>query len=274
MAERKHTRLFVASVGLTAALSVMSGLAPVTAASPMPLPPTACPAGAALPPGTIATIAGMGTPGSSGDGGPAIDAPVSTHYGTVAVDADGNVYFYDQGGSVRRIGTDGMITSFTGPATGAHYRGPATGIAFDTHGGLLLGDWGAHRIWKVDADGAATPFAGTGTQGLDADGPALDADITLTQVAVGPHGDVYFDGGPGFATIDPDGILHPFAGTGEAGFSGDGGPATLAQLSDEVVAVAAAPAGDVYLADADNHRIRRVDADGIDHDGGRHRRAG
>ena len=181
----------------------------------MPLPPTACPAGAASA-RHHRDHRGHGHARVVGDGGLAIDAPVSTHYGTVAVDADGNVYFYDQG-SCRRFGTDGMITAF-GPATGAHYSGPATGIAFDAHGGLLLGDWGAHRIWKVDADGAATPFAGTGTQGLDADGPALDADITLTQVAVGPHGDVYFDGGPGFATIDRDGDPHPFAGTGEAGF--------------------------------------------------------
>jgi hypothetical protein len=234
------------------------------AATPPPaLPPTACPAGAPLESADIATIAGTGVSGSSGDGGMATAATFSTYAGTVAVDAAGSVYF-PSGGEIRRIGLDGIISPFADRTSGATITGPAVGIAFDANGDLLAMDWGANRIWRIDQSGKGTAIAGTGRSGALVDGaPALDSAIGGTYLAVGPNGDLYFDGGPGFATIDTSGKVRAFAGTGTTGFSGDGGPATAAQLSDEVEGVVADDAGNVYLADANNHRIRKVDASGV-----------
>ena len=237
---------------------------PVASTVALSLPPTDCPAGTVLHSGDIATIAGTGEPGSSGDGGQATAATFSTYAGTVAVDTAGAVYFPADGGesgaSASTASSRPSPTSRRAPCS----SGPAIGIAFDANGDLLAMDWGANRIWKIDQTGKSTPIAGTGRSGVVVDGrPALEADIGGTQLAVGPHGDLYFDGGPGFATIDTAGNIHAFAGTGTAGFSGDGGPATAAQLSDEVEGVVADAAGDVYLADGDNHRIRKVDAAGV-----------
>ena len=102
-------------------------------------------------------------------------------------------------------------------------------------------------------------MAGNGTGGSAGNGgPALDAEIELAQVAVGPAGDLYFDDSNAYRTVDPSGTIDAFAGTGTAGFSGDGGPAVSAMLGEEVLGVAADANGNVYLGDQGNHRIRKV----------------
>ena len=112
--------------------------------------------------------------------------------------------------------------------------------------------------------GTFTSIAGTGTLGSDGDGgPATEAGIQPSGIAIGPRGDLYFDDLNRYRTIDPGGIIHAFAGTGTPGFSGDGGPATKATFSTEIVGVAADAAGDVYLGDRTNFRVRKVDPAGI-----------
>ena len=228
--------------------------------------PTSCAAGTPLKSGDIATIAGTGRASPSGDGGPAIAARVDA--GAIAVDAAGAVYF-SQGTSIRRIGPDGLVGTFVGPRSGAAFVFPA-GLAFDAAGDLLIADPGNLRtsyIWRVDPDGNVTTVAGNGVFGSSGnEGPALDAEIAAAMVTVGPQGDLYFDDLNAFRTVDTGGVIHAFAGTGVAGFSGDNGPALEATIgvSDPVtLGVAADGAGNVYVGDPSNHRIRKVDSAGV-----------
>ena len=245
--------------------SSAAAAAPVIAA----LPPTDCPAGTPLASGTIATIAGTGVAGTSGDGGPALAARISTTVGPVTVDQSGAVYFNgaldtsgaDYGSGIRRIGTDGTITTFAGPSTGAPFVMP-TGLAFDAAGDLIVADAGASRIWRVTPDGTISALAGTGTPGSTGDdGPAARATISADSLAIGPAGDIYINDVNRYRRISPDGIIHSFAGTGVDGFSGEGGPALDAMIG-EAEGLAADAAGNVYLADAEHGRVYRVDPAG------------
>ena len=243
---------------------------PNAALSAVALLPTACPAGMVLKSGDIATVAGTGIAFQSGDGGQAIAADIEGPYATVAADVAGAVYISGPTGRiVRRIGTDGVISTFVALESFAPLSFPM-GLGFDAGGDLYVADPGNLRtpfIWKVDPAGAMTHVAGIGVFGSTGnDGPALNAEVDAAQVAVGPQGDLYIDGDNGFRTIDPAGVIHAFAGTGVAGFSGDGGPAVDATmgLSEAVwLGVAADAAGNVYLGDPSNYRIRKVDAAGI-----------
>src|SRR5262245_17650641 len=112
--------------------------------------PTACPSGESLVSGGIATIAGNGSPGHSGDGGPATEAAISPGFGTIGFDADGAIYFAEiDFRDVRRVGSDGIITTLAGPATGAPFVAPA-GVAVDADGNVLVADYAAGRIWSID----------------------------------------------------------------------------------------------------------------------------
>ena len=174
--------------------------------------PTGCPAGAPLKSGDIATIAGTGDAGLSGDGGPALAAWVDAN--AIAVDAAGAVYF-SQGTSIRRIDGDGLISTFVGPQSGGTFVFPI-GLAFDAAGDLLVADPGNLRtsyIWKVDPAGKVTPVAGKGVFGSTGnDGPALDAEIEAAMVTVGPQGDLYFDDHNAFRTVDTAGVIHAVRG--------------------------------------------------------------
>ena len=236
-----------------------NGLSAATAA----MPPTACPAGVPLRGGDIATIAGGGTGTTSGDSGQAIATTLKSP-GTVAVDAAGAVYYADAtDAAVKRIGLDGLVSVMAGPSTGAPFVEPS-GLAFDAVGDLHVADFKASRIWKVDANGVVIVAAGTGESGSTGnDGPAVDAKINAAQVAVGPDGSLYFDDMNMYRMIDPEGIIHAFAGTGAKGFSGDGLRATDATMDTAIAAVGADHAGNVYIGDSWNHRVRRIDPSGI-----------
>jgi serine/threonine-protein kinase len=109
-----------------------------------------------------------------------------------------------------------------------------------------------------------TPVAGTGELGSDGDeGPATAARIQAGSVVVGNDGELYVDDVNRIRMIDPDGIIHAFAGTGTAGFSGDGGPALQAQLADSAGPSAVAADGSLIIGDPSNMRIRRVDPTGM-----------
>jgi serine/threonine-protein kinase len=225
------------------------------------LPPTTCPT--PLESGSIATIAGIGNGGSVGDGGPAIATYVYPGNG-LAVDRTGNVYFsQSETPSIRRIGTDGVITTVASATTGAGFGTP-TGLAFDADGVLYSSDIEYSRIWRIDEDGDATSVVGTGVSGSSGnDGPARDALVQPVGLSIGPDGDFYFDDLNNYRRVDADGVIHAFAGTTTPGFSGDGGPAIDAAFGESVTGVAADEAGNVYLGDPTNRRIRMVDPEGI-----------
>jgi RHS repeat-associated protein len=155
------------------------------------------------PDGIITTIAGNGTRGYSGDGGPAGQAEFS-HPDGVAIGPDGALYVADEGNNrIRRVGTDGVITTVAGngtagfsgdggAATGAALNNPA-GIATAPDGSIYIADTGNSRIRKVDSDGVIATVAGNGTGGYNGDGEsALQAELNLpVRVAVGPDGSIY-----------------------------------------------------------------------------------
>ena len=226
--------------------------------------------------GYISTIAGTGTPGFVGDGGLANLAMVSAPAG-LALDGAGNLYVADTGNHViRRIDAfSGMITTVAGRpgVQGSDGDGGAAtlatlsfpeGVTFDAGGNLLIADTGNNRIRRVDAvSGAISTVAGTGVAGFNGDGATstasqLNSPWSLTVTADGTIlvADLNNDR---VRRISPSGIMSTIAGTGQRFFSGDGGSAATAEIS-EPTSVVSDPAGNVYFADSGNNRVRKVDA--------------
>jgi sugar lactone lactonase YvrE len=218
----------------------------------------------------ISTIAGNGTNGWSGDGGPATSAQLANPY-AVAVDAAGNEYIADnQNDLIRKIDVNGAITTVAGnrtngfsgdggPATGAALNDPR-GVAVDAGGSIYISDMGNQRIRKVDSAGVITTIAGTGVAGFSGDsGAATAAMINAPRgLAVDASGAVYFaDTANHRVRKVAGGIISTVAGTGSAGFAGDGSQATAAQLS-RPRGLAINAAGDVFISDSGNNRIRLV----------------
>ena len=180
-----------------------------------------------------------------GDGGPATQATTHRPQG-IAVGPDGSLYIADSyNHRIRRVGPDGIITTVAGtdvPGFGGD-GGPATqatldypqGIAVGPDGSLYIADSGNNRIRRVGPDGIITTVAGTdGSQGFGGDGgPATQARLAGPWgIAFGPDGSLYIadSGNQRIRRVGPDGIITTVAGTGQSGFSGDGGPATQARL--------------------------------------------
>ncbi|HYN69942.1 MAG TPA: SMP-30/gluconolactonase/LRE family protein [Candidatus Eisenbacteria bacterium] len=249
--------------------------------------------------GLITTVAGSGPIGwglshPAGDGGPATEARLGGPAG-IAFDADGNLYISDMNNHrIRMVDPSGIITTIAGD--GARFPpfggdgGPAIdatldtpeGIAIDAQGNIYFADTRNNRVRKIDKSGRMSTIAGTGQLASEGDeGPAVDASLAAPRaVAVDAAGNVYVSeavwdtwvsdptAGEGLGNrvrrIDPQGIIHAFAGTGEIGFAGDGGPATKAQLNgvNRNFGLAVDAAGNVYIADTRNYRIRIVDLTG------------
>src|SRR5215212_6603184 len=230
---------------------------------------------------TMETVSGDG--GSHlGDGGPAKSAGLCGPT-DVALDAEGTMYISDTGDycigpggdTVRKVDPDGTITTVAGtgvygfsgdgePATKAQLNFP-NAVAVDREGNLYISDGDNYRIRKVDKDGIITTFAGTGEAGHSGDGgPATSAKLTEPdQMTFDDRGNLYFVDYTSVRKIDPSGTITTVAGTGRFGFSGDGGPATEAKLTASDVALD--DKGNLYIADTENNRIRKVDRDGIIH---------
>ena len=221
--------------------------------------------------GVITTIAGTGERGFSGDGGPAAEAQLTWADG-LALDGSGNLYVAD-GGRIRRIDAEGVITTIAGtgergfsgdggPAAEAQLTW-ADGLALDGSGNLYVADGG--RIRRIDAEGVITTIAGTGERGFSGDGgPAAEAQFAYPSgLALDGSGNLYVadSGNSRIRRIDAEGVITTIAGTGERGFSGDGGPATEAQLAYPG-GLAVDGSGNLYVADSGNSRIRRIDAEG------------
>src|SRR5439155_767185 len=200
-------------------------------------------------------------------------AQLSTPTG-VAVDATGNVFIADADNHrIRRVAAGtGIITTVagTGVAGFSGDEGPATGsllnfpyyAAVDAVGNLFIADQGNFRIRRVEAGtGLITTVAGTGIPGFSGDGgPAISAQLSVPYgVAVDAVGNLFIaDQGNFRIRRVAAGIITAVAGTGIPGFSGDGGAATSAQLS-VVYGVATDGAGDLFIADTSNNRVRAVD---------------
>ena len=226
--------------------------------------------------GTISTIAGTGTPGYSGDGGQAALAELNFPSGLV-VDKAGNLYISDtENQVVRKVTPAGIISTYAGNqalgegfgsdnviATAGQLFNPL-GLAVDSAGNLYIADSHAGAapntlglIREVNAtSGIISTVVGLGTtaaQLICPEGVAIDASGNLYIADSELHVVAKFSGG----------VLNlNFAGNGYEGFSGDGGPAAKAELADPV-GVATDAAGNVYIADPVNNRIRRVTPDGI-----------
>ncbi|MFG2717895.1 RICIN domain-containing protein [Streptomyces sp. NPDC048416] len=223
----------------------------------------------------ISTIAGTGVAAYKGDNEPAAAAQLNRPYG-VAVDDNGTLYFSDfYSNRVRRITTDGRISTVAGtgqaafkgdggPAAAAQLNYPRE-VAVDSTGTLYIADTNNHRIRKVTADGTISTVAGTGTAGFTGDGgPATDARLNLpVGLAVNSAGDMYISEyyNNRVRKVAADGTISTVAGTGQAAFKGDGGPAASAQLRNPH-GLAVDHAGSLYVADYANHRIRKIDPDG------------
>jgi uncharacterized protein (TIGR03437 family) len=244
------------------------------------------------PDGSLTTVAGNGSAGFSGDGGPAAQAMLAYPAG-LAVDRTGALYIGDTQNRVVRKIASGLINTF------AHATTP-TGLAIDNFGTLYVADSGAGQIivmpanspavvynfpaqdvatafdsslyalsrtmaWRVSVYGISTPVAGGGNLAHGDGGPATAARLNHPSgVAVDAQGNLFIADRDNhrIRKVDTTGVITTVAGTGKAGNGGDNGPATAAQLnSPESVTVDAA--GNLYIADAGNHRVRIVNASGV-----------
>jgi hypothetical protein len=258
---------FVLPLVALAGLVVLSR-SPISLAAASPPPP----------PGTIITIAGTGRGDAfSGDGGSALSAgmdPVA-----VAVDTAGDLYIADfNNDRVRKVDTSGIITTVAGggnPADGVGDGGPATsarlqsptGITLDARGNLFIVEHAGHRIRMVTPDGTITTVAGTGKAGSAGDGgPATAAQLDLPiNIAMDNAGHLYIAdvGNHRVRMVGPDGTIRTVAGGGNpADGLGDGGLATDAYLNTPTN-VALDGAGNLFIADSHDLRIRRVGPVGI-----------
>ena len=211
----------------------------------------------------------------AGDGGPASQAQLNFPTG-VAVDGAGNLYIADTNNDrIRKVDSAGTITTIAGtgerrfggdggPAIQAQLDAPS-GVVVDGAGNLYIADRANHRIRKVDSTGTITTIAGTGERGFGGDGgPATQARLNNPYgVAVDGAGNLYIAdlANHRIRKVDSTGTITTFAGTGERGFGGDGGPASQAQLNFPT-GVAVDEAGNLYIADWSNARIRKVDGTG------------
>ena len=224
--------------------------------------------------GIIATVAGNGIEGFSGDGGAATSATLNTPIG-VAVDRAGNLYITDAfNNRIRKVNALAVITTVAGngdarfsgdhaAATSASLSAPF-GVAVDKVGNLYIADTSNHRIRKVDTSGMITTIAGNGTEGFSGDGgPAAKASLNFpTGVTVDSAGNLFItdQSNNRIREVSTAGVITTVAGNGDAGFSGDHGAATSASLNLPI-GTAVDTAGTLYIADTSNHRIRRVSAD-------------
>ena len=224
---------------------------------------------------TLSTVAGSGKQGYSGDGGPALEASLNQPY-EVRFDHAGNMFFVEmQNHVVRRVDArTRLITTVAGtgqpgfsgdggPDNKAQLRQPHS-IAFAPDGALLICDIGNLRIRRVDlAAGIISTFAGTGEAGPTPEGAPL-AGTPLNgprAITTDPAGNLYVALREGNMVYRIDAAGHTFhhiAGTGEKGYSGDGGPARLAKLSGPK-GITWAPDKSLYIADTESHTIRRID---------------
>jgi sugar lactone lactonase YvrE len=229
----------------------------------------------APPLGVITTFIGNGTPGYNGDG-PALPGVQLNGPSGLALDSANNFYIADTYNHrirkttlaiLRTVAGNGTMgfSGDPGSATAALLSSP-TGVALDSGGNLFFVDTGNNRVRRITASGAIATVAGSGAQGSKGDGgSAVLAELNVPLgVAVDSAGAIYIADTQNnrVRKVLTNGVITTVAGSGSAGYSGDGGYATAAQLNLPA-AIAVDKSGNLYIADALNHCIRKVDPSGI-----------
>jgi len=224
-------------------------------------------------PYTISTVAGTDR---LLDGHPANTVPLRGPI-AVAVDASGNLYIADaQDNRIRKVDSSGIISTYAGTgvpgyngdrikAVDAELDFPAS-LAIDASGNLYVADASNSRVRMISPDGTINTVAGNGSPGILGDnGPAVQAQLNPVAVAVDNRGNVYISTVDSrIRKVDASGIITTIAGTGVSAYSGDNGPANVADISF-VPAMVADTKGNLYLADYYNGYVRMIDATGIIH---------
>ena len=225
--------------------------------------------------GTINTVAGNGSTNFAGDGGPATKAGLDFP-SDVKVDSQGNLLIADSMNQrVRKVTPAGTITTVAGSgtlgfsgdgglATSAQLNTPVA-VATDSSGNVYISDQTNGRIRRVTSSGVITTYAGNGNYGYSGDGgSATAASLALPGgITIDGNGNLYIadTGSNRIRKVTPQGIIMTVAGSGNSGFSGDGGPAVAAMLSVPYD-VAVDLAGNLYISDNGNRVIRMVTQDG------------
>ncbi len=228
--------------------------------------------------GIITTYAGTYKAGGfSGDNGPAVFATLNTPAG-LAIDTFGNLFIADQGNKrIREVNTFGIITTYAGagvgfitdtngiPAKAAHLRTPCD-VVFDKAGNLYIADIGNNVIRKVNAIGKTYTVAGNGTAGFGGDGGHADTSEINSPIGVciDNKGNLFIadQGNYRIRKVDTFGVITTFAGNGIVGYSGDGSVAIGAEFNN-LSGISSDSIGDIYISDAGNDYIRKIDTSGI-----------
>lgn len=227
------------------------------------------------PGGLIYNVAGTGNLGHTGDGGPATAADIDMPE-FICADAAGNLYFSGVSQVIRKINTAGIISTFAGNGTGGYSGdgGPATaaqflapsGLCADLAGNIYIVDGSSHVIRKVDLAGIISTFAGNGTEAYTGDGgPATNASLAWPEdVCADGGGNIFITdrGNNVVRKVSASGSISTVAGNGTLGLTGDGGPATAAQLAFPV-GICMDISGNLYIADHNASRIRKVAGAGV-----------
>jgi trimeric autotransporter adhesin len=221
------------------------------------------------PTGAISTFAGSGIPGFGGDGGAAASAQLNQPAG-LAIDSSGSLYIADSNNAViRKVTPQGVISTVAGTGGTEGYSGDGgaatkatlmapLGVAIDPAGNLYIADYYGWIREVNGSTGVITTLAGTGSNGYSGDGgPAASAQFyNPIGVAVDSSGNVYVaDSGNGAVRMIANGVISTIAGNGTLSYTGDGGPAALAQFS-AISSIAVDSQGNVYVADTSNSAIR------------------
>jgi sugar lactone lactonase YvrE len=226
-------------------------------------------------PGIITTIAGNHFPGSSGDGGPATNAQIKGSWG-IGMDAIGNLYIADNGHNVRKVDLAGIITRIAGtdtpgytgdgnPATDCRITGPMD-VAVDVAGNVFIDDSYNSVIRKINAGGIISSYAGNGVNAYLGDGgSAVSGSLgNPNKITTDAAGNLYIADmfNKAVRKVNTAGTITTVAGNGIAGYTGDGGPATVATLA-RPLGVAVDKLGNIYVADGAAMVVRKINFAGI-----------